>query len=489
VHEIKLNRKWTLGDQVGSGGFGRVFVADDGSGNPAVVKFVPKTSGADRELLFVKLDGVRNVVPVLDSGEVDGNWAIVMPRAEMSLRQHVNDGRRLEIGSVVAILSDVTTALADLDGKMVHRDLKPENVLLLNDVWCLADFGISRYAEASTAADTRKFALSPMYAAPERWRGERASISTDIYSLGVMAHEFLNGARPFTGPDVEDYREQHLHDDPPNLDVGPTSLRAIVAECLYKAPAARPSPSNLLARLQRIGEAASGKGLSRLREVHLAEVSKRSESERLVSEKRTAGERRADLFKSAVPGAKAIERSLLTAISEAAPAAKSVAGMRRGSCLEFGKAQLEIFPVAEVGPEPWEWDPPAFDVLASAGIVIRLPMKDGYCGRSHSLWFCNAGNAGGFQWYETAFMHSPLLRRTSNVRPFMLDPGPDAARAFSMGITEVQLAWPMAPLDISDLHEFIDRWANWFADAAEGRLQSPRTMPEHPISRNWRQRS
>ena len=56
-------------------------------------------------------------------------------------------------------MEDIDNALIDLDGKVVHRDLKPANVLLLDGHWCLADFGISRYAEASTASDTQKFAL------------------------------------------------------------------------------------------------------------------------------------------------------------------------------------------------------------------------------------------------------------------------------------------------------------------------------------------
>src|SRR5207249_9510398 len=109
-------------------------------------------------------------------------------------------GIRLDVPEATSILAGITAALVDLNRKIVHRDLKPENVLLLGDSWCLADFGISRYAEATTAPDTQKFALSPPYAAPERWRAERASSATDVYSLGVIAYEMLSGSRPFPGP-------------------------------------------------------------------------------------------------------------------------------------------------------------------------------------------------------------------------------------------------------------------------------------------------
>ena len=43
-----------------------------------VAKFVPKALGADREMLFAQLTNVRNVVPVIDSGETDDAWVLVM---------------------------------------------------------------------------------------------------------------------------------------------------------------------------------------------------------------------------------------------------------------------------------------------------------------------------------------------------------------------------------------------------------------------------
>ena len=55
----------------------------------AVAKFVPKAPGADRELLFVGLEGVRNVVPIIDSAEYQDNWVMVMHRADRSLRDHL----------------------------------------------------------------------------------------------------------------------------------------------------------------------------------------------------------------------------------------------------------------------------------------------------------------------------------------------------------------------------------------------------------------
>jgi len=98
----------------------------------AVVKLVRKVSGADRELLFVDLGEPRNVVPVIDSGEYREYWALVMPRADRSLRTHLNEqAGPLDIADALVILKDICDALVDLDGKVVHRDLKPENAYFL----------------------------------------------------------------------------------------------------------------------------------------------------------------------------------------------------------------------------------------------------------------------------------------------------------------------------------------------------------------------
>ena len=64
------------------------------NGFRAVVKLVPKAPGADRDLRSVKLDGVRGVVPIIDSGEHDNAWALVMPRAEESLSGSRRSQRR-----------------------------------------------------------------------------------------------------------------------------------------------------------------------------------------------------------------------------------------------------------------------------------------------------------------------------------------------------------------------------------------------------------
>src|SRR5260221_13771884 len=88
---IVLRRKWTIGPEITKGGFGRIYEAQDENGLQAVIKLVPKAPGASRELLFEPVSGHPNIIPIVDSGEWEDYFVLVMPRAEKSLRQHLND--------------------------------------------------------------------------------------------------------------------------------------------------------------------------------------------------------------------------------------------------------------------------------------------------------------------------------------------------------------------------------------------------------------
>jgi len=224
---VALRSNWRLGAPIGSGGFGRVFETEAPDGSAAVVKLVPKVPGADRELLFESVANTPNVIPILDSGEWQDYYVLVMPRAQQTLSERLADaGGRLMIEEAVRVLVDIAEALAGLHG-VVHRDLKPDNVLLYGGHWCLADFGIARYAEATTAPDTRKFSMTPTYAAPEQWRGERATPVTDIYAFGVIAFQLIQGQLPFGGPALHDLRDQHLNQRPPICRHGPAVARDV----------------------------------------------------------------------------------------------------------------------------------------------------------------------------------------------------------------------------------------------------------------------
>ncbi len=485
---IKLTREWILGDEIGRGGFAPVHVAWSGD-EQAVVKLVPKAPGADRELLFADLEGIRNVIPIIDRGEHGAYWTLVMPRAEMNLREHLSaSGNRLALDDAVAVMKDVCDALVDLDGKVVHRDIKPENVLRLNGHWCLADFGISRYAEATTAPDTRKLALTPQYASPEQWKTERTTSAADVYALGVMAFEMVAGARPFPGPTREDYREQHVHVSPPPLTGVPAGLASLVDECLYKAPGARPTAANIRARLEHVASPPVSPGLARLQQTNREEVRRLSEASSRQTQAQSEAERRAALFVAAKAALNQISGELQSGITSVASSAVKSIDRDSGWSLQLNKARLTLLPVRPYPPGSWGQHPkPSFDIVCYSALNLTIPQNyHGYEGRSHSLWFGDIQQEGNYRWFETAFMFGVFVRRISKQAPFSLNPGSEAARAVGSGLSDYAVAWPFSPLVAGELDEFIDRWAGWLADGSSDRLNYPGQMPERDPQGSWR---
>src|SRR5262249_9744736 len=110
----------------------------------------------------------------------------------------------MDITSRVRLFLQVAGAVAYAHGQLVlHRDLKPANILVAPDATVrLLAFGIARVLADGEVRETflTQFAgraLSPDYASPEQIRGEPLSVTSDIYSLGVVLYELLAGTRPY----------------------------------------------------------------------------------------------------------------------------------------------------------------------------------------------------------------------------------------------------------------------------------------------------
>ena len=469
---IDLQQEWRLGGQLGAGGFANVYRAWSEDGMPAVVKLVNKLPGTHRELLFVELDDVPNVVRIIDWGELDDYWVLVMPEAEKSLRDHLLEVKgRLDASDAVPILVDVAQALVAMEDCVVHRDIKPENILLLNGHWCLADFGIARYAEATTAPDTLKYSMSPAYAAPEQWRGERASSATDVYALGAVAYELLAGRLPFQGVDL---RQQHLEATAESISGIPDRLRSLVNECLYKGPEARPRPQNLLARLQGSMQAASA-AASRLQQANALAVQRKAEDERQQSAAQVEAERRRALRAAAEQSLETTLALLHQQIADNAPAVRVTGSPPRSWALN--NATLRVGTITVAVPKSDERMQLPFDVVAHTSLSLSVPRdRYGYTGRSHSLWYCNAQHGDGFRWYEGAFAMSFGGHERRGFEPFDMHPAdPDAIAALLPINHTHQVVWPFAAIDLGSEDEFIQRWIGWFGEAAQGQMHRPRT--------------
>ncbi len=121
--------------------------------------------------------------------------------AGQSLRQVIKkldeEKQTSEIRDVLSCLAEIAFALAALHGAgVIHRDLKPDNIVLRdNQRPVLLDFGIAYFSNRTKQADARIVGTLP-YMSPEQLLGGRLDNRSDLYSLGVIAYEWLSGIRP-----------------------------------------------------------------------------------------------------------------------------------------------------------------------------------------------------------------------------------------------------------------------------------------------------
>jgi serine/threonine protein kinase len=123
---------------------------------------------------------------------------------------------------------------------VVHRDLKPANVLLATDGPRVIDFGIARAADGTSLTAAGVVFGTPGYMSPEQAEGRGAGPASDVFALGCVVAYAAAGMGPFGTGTAAAILYRVVHADPV-LDGVPPRLRPVVAACLAKDPAARPS--------------------------------------------------------------------------------------------------------------------------------------------------------------------------------------------------------------------------------------------------------
>jgi serine/threonine-protein kinase len=152
------------------------------------------------------------------------------------------------------ILVQVAGALhAAHSAGVVHCDIKPENILISNSGMVkLGDFGMARLlsTERMTITMGPLRAGTPLYTAPELWRGGVATPATDIYSLGVTYFYLLTGRPPLEGKDIHSLRTAHLEAPVPDVRSlaphVPAECGHIVKRCLAKSASDRYASAQVL---------------------------------------------------------------------------------------------------------------------------------------------------------------------------------------------------------------------------------------------------
>ncbi|MCK5849772.1 MAG: protein kinase [Kiritimatiellae bacterium] len=202
-----LANRYELGEEIGEGGIGKVFKAQDMmlQMTVAVKVLFPEFSDDDVAITTLKEEARiamqlshRHIVRLHNLQKVHGYYYLVMEYVEgKTFREILELSGRLTMDSVAQIIRVSSDALsyAHRHG-VIHKDLKPDNILLTDDgVLKIIDFGIACLAK--TQDSSSPIIGTPSYMSPEHIRGATLDVRTDIYALGIMAYEFLSGKQPF----------------------------------------------------------------------------------------------------------------------------------------------------------------------------------------------------------------------------------------------------------------------------------------------------
>ncbi len=222
--EMDLPEGQTIGPyrllaRIGQGGMGIVYRArrDDGEFQREVaIKLVAgRLFGPEAERRFITERSILalldhpHIVRMIDGGVWQDHRFLVM---ELVAGEPVTDyaaSHNLALRARLELFQDICQAIHHAHQNLImHRDLKPSNILVTAEGQIkVLDFGIARLLDSASPNESNTTILNPFTlscASPEQVRGERLTLSTDIYSLGLLLYELLTGQNPQSSGTRED---------------------------------------------------------------------------------------------------------------------------------------------------------------------------------------------------------------------------------------------------------------------------------------------
>jgi serine/threonine-protein kinase len=268
LHEgFTLGDRYTLAGRIASGGMADVWRGRDGVLQRDVAVKVMRPDVDHEELFALRfrdeaVNSARllhtNIATLFDYGEEDGLAYLVMELVNgQPLSAVLRERGPLPHAEARSIMAQAALALAVAhEARVVHRDVKPANIMVRRDgLVKLTDFGIARALDASGHTRHGELLGTPNYMSPEQVLGRPATGASDLYALGVVAHEILTGRRPFDRDTPFATAFSHVNESPPPLPADlPEDLALVIEECLRKDPQHRPPHATAVALRLGLGD-------------------------------------------------------------------------------------------------------------------------------------------------------------------------------------------------------------------------------------------
>jgi eukaryotic-like serine/threonine-protein kinase len=265
----RLLNRFTIKKRLGRGGFGAVYLVEDSERKQEIALKVVTTNIGQAEMaatqmrneltLRDKINDFTHIIRTYDIHTVEvykGLSLILMPmeyavgnsfRGFLAVNKR-DDEKRIKEG--LELFRQASRGVKAIhDAGLVHCDLKPENILICKDhkgktVAKVSDFGISRNVDQwsmNQAAVIQSSLGTPYYMSPEQVKTARQKDidgRADIYALGVILFEILDGDPPFDGT-PDEVRKKHLETAAPELKGVDGEYVVVVNKCLEKNPKER----------------------------------------------------------------------------------------------------------------------------------------------------------------------------------------------------------------------------------------------------------
>jgi eukaryotic-like serine/threonine-protein kinase len=200
------------------------------------------------------------IVRILEAGESEGRPFLAMELLTgRTLKEELRSVGGASLRVTLERARDIAEALDYAHAKgVVHRDLKPENIMLLDDgTLKVMDFGIARLTGQEGLTTASLFIGTPQYAAPEMVEPTTIDHRVDLYALGIILFEMLEGSAPFTADSPYRVLEMHLHVPLPERSalahpVPEPVWRIVVRLCAKNRDDRYPDAEALLVELNRL---------------------------------------------------------------------------------------------------------------------------------------------------------------------------------------------------------------------------------------------
>ncbi|WP_405805455.1 protein kinase domain-containing protein [Streptomyces sp. NBC_01187] len=249
---------FVLRGRLGAGGMGEVFLGRSPGGKAVAVKVVHPHLARQaefrrrfrREVAAAQAVSGAFTAPVVAAGpEDEAPWIATVYIPGPTLTDAVTGGGPLPEGAVWPLAAGLVEALQAIHAKdLLHRDLKPSNVLLAADGPRVIDFGIARAMDATVLTGTGTAIGTPGFMSPEQAEGGQVGSASDVFALGAVIAFAATGHEPFgQGPPLAVLHR--VVNGEPRLDGLTDPLHALVAACLAKNHADRPTTVQLLGQI------------------------------------------------------------------------------------------------------------------------------------------------------------------------------------------------------------------------------------------------